>query len=108
MQTSSLPPLHAMAEIQTYLEEYRESVLAHATGSRNGSLMCAKVESFLLCFCHVQGANSSEAWLCTGATMPAFMFAFNLFFVIISHAIITFCIYRFPVLNAPALFTPQG
>lgn len=37
VQTPSLPPLHAVAEIQMYLEKYRENVLARATESRNGS-----------------------------------------------------------------------
>lgn len=103
MQTSSLLPLHAVAEIQMYLEEYRENVLAQAAGSRNRSLTRARVkEHFLSCFCHVQGAGISEAWLCTAATMPAFMLAFNLFFLIISNTIIIFCLHRFPVPNAPA------
>lgn len=103
MQTSSLPPLHTVAELQMFLEECRESVLARATGSRNGSLTRAKVKERLLsCFCHVQGANISEAWLCTAATMPAFVLAFNLFFLISSNTIVIFPSHRLPVPNAPA------
>lgn len=92
IQTPSLPPLHTVAEIQMYLEEYRESVLTRATGSRNGSEMSVKMKDrFLSCFCHVQGANISEALPCTGAAILAFMLAFNLFLPIISHTTIIFC-----------------
>lgn len=45
---------------------------------------------------------------CTGATMPAFMLAFNLFFMVLSNTIIIFCSCRFPVPNAPAPLTSLG